>query len=164
MANTSRVTAAEGADFQVTTYQARYRGDFARLNYAWIEKYFAIEDVDRRVLDDPEHEILAKGGEIFFLIVAGQVAGTVALKKEDEATFELTKMAVDEGLRGRGYGQVLLNAAAHYAKQSGMKRLVLSSHTSLTPAIAMYKKSGFVERSQGSSCYSRCNIYMERQL
>jgi ribosomal protein S18 acetylase RimI-like enzyme len=155
------VIVAESKAFQVITYRAQYRGDFARLNYAWIEKYFAIEAVDRRVLDDPEREILAKGGEVFFLIVAGRVAGTVALKKEDEATFELTKMAVDEDLRGRGYGQMLLDAAIQYAKDRGMKRLVLSSHTSLTPAIAMYKKSGFVERSQGSSCYSRCNIYME---
>jgi len=150
---------------EIVTYRPEYRADFARLNYAWIETLFAVEPVDRRVLDNPEEEILAHGGQIFFAVRDHRVLGTVAVKVEDAATFELTKMAVDESARGHGYGKKLLAAAMDYARTSGAKRMVLSSHTSLAPAIDMYRKAGFVARPPcGDSCYSRCNVFMDIDL
>lgn len=155
---------ATATDCRIVTFDPMYRDDFARLNYAWIEKYFVVEPVDRRVLDNPEREIVNDGGQIFFAIANDRVVGTVALKREDATTFELTKMGVDERERGRGLGKLLLSAAIDGARESGAKRLVLSSHTSLTAAIALYRAAGFVERRNASSCYSRCNIYMEKTL
>jgi putative acetyltransferase len=148
----------------VETFAPKYRADFARLNYAWIEKLFAVEPADRRILEDPESEIVRQGGEVFFALHNGRVVGTVALKVEDETTFELTKMAVGETQRGRGFGKMLLHAAIEHARRKGAKRLVLSSHTSLTTALAMYRAAGFVERADHCSCYSRCNIFMEMHL
>jgi putative acetyltransferase len=152
------------SQFAIVTFNPSYRADFARLNYAWIEALFAVEELDRRMLDHPEEEVIAPGGEIFFAVKAGKVIGTVALKVEDATTFELTKMAVDDAERGHGYGQALLNAAIDHARRKGARRLVLSSHTKLTPAIAMYRKAGFIERNDTSSCYSRCNIHMQLTL
>jgi putative acetyltransferase len=149
---------------RVITFDARYRSDFARLNYAWIEKHFSVEPLDRLILDHPEEEIIAHGGQIFFALEGAAVVGTVALKAEDNATFELTKMAVDESHRGAGYGKLLLNAALAYARDKRAKRVVLSSHTSLIPAIKMYRDAGFIERADNASCYSRCNIYMQKDL
>jgi GNAT superfamily N-acetyltransferase len=148
----------------IVTFDSKYRADFARLNYAWITKLFAVEPPDQRILDNPEEEIIAHGGEVFFALNDGRVVGTVALKVEGEKTFELTKMAVDENQRGRGYGRLLLNAAIAFASAKGAKQIVLSSHTSLMPAITMYREAGFVDRQQHNSCYSRCNIFMQKGL
>ena len=148
----------------IVTFHRKFADDFARLNYAWIEKFFAIEPVDERVLDNPEREIVEHGGQIFFVLEDDAVIGTVALKYIDEECFELTKMAVDEKFRGKGYGKNLLLTALDHARKLGAKRVVLSSNTSLVPAIAMYREAGFVERNDANSCYTRCNIYMEKSL
>lgn len=148
----------------VVTFDPKYRSDFARLNYAWITQLFAVESVDQLVLDNPEKEILEPGGQVFFVLDDARVVGTVALKHIDAESFELTKMAVDEHRRGKGYGKILLRSALEHAKTLGAKRVVLSSHTSLIPAIAMYRDAGFIERKDANSCYSRCNIYMEKRL
>jgi ribosomal protein S18 acetylase RimI-like enzyme len=150
---------------KVVTFHRQYRADFARLNYAWITKLFAVEPLDQRILDNPEQEIIAHGGEVFFAISGGKVVGTVALKVETATTFELTKMAVDESRRGSGYGKLLLDAAIAHAKSKAAKHIVLSSHTSLTPALTMYRQVGFVDRQNSAeSCYSRCNIFMQLDL
>jgi len=149
----------------IIPFDGKYKADFARLNYAWIEKYFAVEPLDRSILDHPEAEIIARGGQIFFAVRDGKAVGTVALKVESETRWELTKMGVDEQRRGLGYGRLLLDAAVAYARAAQVKQLVLSSHTSLAPAIALYRKAGFVDRPDiADSCYSRCNIYMQLDL
>jgi putative acetyltransferase len=149
----------------IVTFDVRYRTEFARLNYAWITQLFAVEPPDQRILDNPEGEIIAHGGEIFFAMKNDKVVGTVALKREDDMTFELTKMAVDESMRGQGCGKQLLDAALARARAVGAKRVVLSSHSSLVPAIRMYRSAGFVDRqSCGESCYSRCNTFMQKDL
>jgi GNAT superfamily N-acetyltransferase len=159
------VSVEMGEQVRVITFRPQYRADFARLNYAWITKLFAVEPQDQRILDNPEQEIMAHGGEVFFAVKGGKVVGTVALKVETATTYELTKMAVDESQRGGGYGKLLLNAAIAHAQAKGAKHIVLSSHTSLTPALTMYRHSGFVDRqNRADSCYSRCNIFMQLDL
>jgi putative acetyltransferase len=149
----------------IITFDPKFRTEFARLNYAWIKQLFAVEPIDQQVLDSPEMEILNDSGQIFFALEAGRVVGTVALKRIDPDRYELTKMAVDETYRGKGYGKQLLNAALAYARDQGAKWIDLSSHTSLVPAITMYREAGFIERkSDARSCYTRCNIYMEKYL
>jgi putative acetyltransferase len=150
---------------RIVTFDPQYRADFARLNYAWITTLFAVEPLDRLILDNPESEIVAQGGEIFFALNDGKVVGTVALKREDAITFELTKMAVNEHERGKGFGKALLDAAVDYARTKRAQHIVLSSHSKLTAAIAMYRVAGFVERNDASnSGYSRCNIFMQKDL
>ena len=152
-------------DSNIVTFDPRWRADFARLNYAWINALFAVEEPDRRILENPEHEIIEPGGQVFIALCHDRAVGTVALKREDERTFELTKMAVDESVRGRGIGKQLLASALSYAQHHGATRVVLSSHSKLTAAIAMYRAAGFIDRSDmRTSCYSRCNIYMIREL
>jgi GNAT superfamily N-acetyltransferase len=148
----------------IVTFHPKHREAFARLNYAWITQLFAIEPPDQRILDNPEQEIIAPGGEIFFAVKDGKAIGTVGLKVVDASTFEITKMVVDDSERGHGYGKLLLNAAIDHARAKGAKAIVLSSHTKLIPAIAMYREAGFVESNNAESCYSRCNIYMRKDL
>ena len=99
------------------TYDAKYAPDFARLNYQWIEQFFAVEDEDRHALEDPEGYVIDRGGEIFFLLEGQRAVGTVAMVPYGEAVsenphpvYELAKMAVDPTCQGKGYGQRLMQA------------------------------------------------------
>jgi len=71
------------ASFRIVDYAPRWRGDFARLNIEWLERWFTVEPIDREVLGDPETHILAPGGHVLFAIDEhDRVVGTVALKCE----------------------------------------------------------------------------------
>lgn len=149
---------------RIITFDAAHRDAFRRLNVAWLTKYFTVEPIDERVLGNPEAEILARGGEILFAQLGAEIVGTVALKMEAEGEFELTKMAVDEGHQGRGYGRRLLEAACELARKRGARRVILYSQRSLQPAVAMYFKHGFVELPLHDARYARCDIKMQRVL
>jgi putative acetyltransferase len=161
----SRVLRTYDGGVTVIAFDPSLRDEFRRLNIAWLERYFSVEPIDERVLGNPEAEILAHGGEVLFALVEGQVVGTVALKVEDEDSFELTKMAVDERWQGRGYGQCLMETAVQVAQERGKQRVVLYTHSSLGPAIALYRKNGFVDMP-GASCdkYERCNVRLQLKL
>ena len=53
-----------GADIRVVAFEPRHAAAFRDLNLAWIERYFAIEDKDRYMLDHPDETIIASGGHI----------------------------------------------------------------------------------------------------
>lgn len=152
-------------DMVITTFDPASGAEFKRLNVAWLERYFELEPLDEQVLGDPEAQILAPGGEILFASLNGAVVGTVGLKVEDDHTFELTKMAVDERWQGRGYGRRLLDAALDLARERGKSRVILYTQTALKAAISLYRKSGFVGCAEPlCGRYARCDIKMERRL
>ena len=51
---------------EVVPFRADLAAAFQRLNLDWIERLFAVEAADRKVLADPERSIIAPGGQIFF--------------------------------------------------------------------------------------------------
>ncbi len=54
-------------EVNIVPYKRKYKSDFAKLNYEWLEKYFNTEKgeaEDKRLLNNPEREIIKKGGEI----------------------------------------------------------------------------------------------------
>jgi ribosomal protein S18 acetylase RimI-like enzyme len=163
-ATSARILAADDDGLVIATYGPEHRAEFRRLNVAWLTRYFRVEPIDERVLGDPEGEILAPGGEILFATLDGVVVGTVALKRESDDSFELTKMAVDERFQGRGYGKRLLEAACALARERGARRVILYSQRSLRAAVGMYFKYGFNETPVTDARYSRCDIKMERVL
>jgi GNAT superfamily N-acetyltransferase/DNA-binding MarR family transcriptional regulator len=152
-------------DVRVVDFGPEFAADFARLNYEWIEHYFAIEPMDRNVLDHPQREIIDCGGAIFVALVDNAVCGVVALINSEEGSFELAKMAVASEYRGLRIGDRLMSACIDFAKSAGKKRLVLLSNTKLVPAIRLYKKFGFREIPLDPNVpYVRTNIMMELDL
>jgi N-acetylglutamate synthase-like GNAT family acetyltransferase len=138
--------------------------DFVRLNELWIKEHFRIEDSDRKLAADP-YRIVRDGGHILSLVENGRVIGVCALFRDPPDRFELARMAVDPGERGKGYGERLIQAAIAKARESGARTLYLLSNTTLAPAIALYRKHGFQTVSEGAHpVYARCNIVMELQL
>ena len=141
-----------------------YLSDFVRLNEQWISHYFEIEEVDRKLAQDP-YAIVENGGHIFTLVVEGRVVGVCALFNEGDGVYELARMAVDEASRGTGFGNKLIEAALNKLVSLGSKKVYLVSNTKLESAISLYKKHGFIVVSEGQHpVYSRANIVMERSV
>jgi GNAT superfamily N-acetyltransferase len=156
---------AKSGAVRLVTWRPELRSDFERLNREWIERYFAVEEEDQRVFADPEREIVAPGGQVFFLLDEEGVRGTCAVIRHDGETFELAKMAVVPAARGRGYGDRLMEAAISFARRAGARRLMLLSNTRLSPALALYRKHGFRDVPlDPANGYSRADIQLELPL
>jgi GNAT superfamily N-acetyltransferase len=149
---------------RVVHYEPRHRDAFRDLNLAWISRYFAIEDVDLKVLNDPEGSIVAPGGAILMAETGNEIVGTVALIRLAPDGFELAKMAVTPDAQGRGIGYLLGHAAIDRGRQLGARWIELLSNTSLAPALYLYRKLGFVEVPLGDTEYRRADIRMILRL
>lgn len=157
-----RWNASERAALRIVPFAPALREHFYRLNADWLRKYFYVEEIDHRVLGEPEREILEPGGEILFALVGDAVVGTCALKHEADGVYELTKMAVDEGYQGLGIGRRLMEeAVAEFSRRKGT-RLFLETNTKLTPAIRLYESVGFEHQPvlKPDSHYNRADVYM----
>jgi len=148
----------------IEDYRPEWATDFKALNMAWLEQYFQPEPFDQEVLSHPEQYILDSGGAIFFVVESDRPLGTVAIMYNQQGELELTKMAVSNAARGRGFGNYLMQAAIDAARTRGARELVLYSNTLLAPAIGLYRKFGFKEVGAFHSEYERCNIKMSRVL
>jgi len=150
------------AAVQVVPFEPALRDHFRRLNQQWLERHFRVEAVDRKLFDDPEGLIIARGGAILFALYAGEVVGTCALIHEGEGVYELSKMGVDENFRGLGAGRALLDAAITEYRRRGGRELFLESNSRLDRALAMYERAGFVRQAavRPGSHYDRADVYM----
>lgn len=148
----------------VATYHPRFRENFRNLNLEWIKKYFQVEAKDLEQVDHPE-DCLAAGGQIFYVLCDGEVAGTCAMYKVGAHKFELAKMAVDPKFQGRGLGDRLMEEAEAWARGQGAREILILSNTILEPAINLYKKHGYKVIHLGPHPdYERCNIEMSKPL
>jgi ribosomal protein S18 acetylase RimI-like enzyme len=149
----------------IVRYRDELRAAFEQLNRDWIESYFVLEDADRAVFADPGGRILDQGGQIFFVVEGEAVRGTCAVLRLSATECEIAKMAVAPEARGRGLGDMLMEAAVDYARDIGATRLVIVSNTVLAPALQLYRKHGFSEVPLAADTrYQRANIRLEREL
>lgn len=151
-------------ELTIVDFSTEYRGDFKRLNIAWISKYFRVEPHDLEQLDDPEHHIIGPGGYVLFAKINDRVVGTVALVPVSEGVYELAKMAVDEAFQGRRIGKKLGEALLARAREIGAHRIFLESNRRLTPALTLYERLGFREVPLVPTPYARADIRMEIML
>lgn len=149
-------------EIEIVGFDSIYADDFARLNYKWIDKYFQIEQHDRELLDHPYEQIIKPGGEIFFALSDRIAAGTAAMIRFDEETFELSKMAVAPEFQGRGIANMLMDACIQFAIARRASKIFLETNSKLAAAPALYRKYGFKDAPlDPNSQYSRANIRME---
>ena len=149
----------------VVTYQDRWRDAFERLNREWIDAYFTLEEPDRAVFADPAAKILAPGGQIFFVVEGDQALGTCAVMRHSAEVHEIAKMAVAPEARGRGYGDLLMDACVAFSRAAGAREIVIVSNTRLQPAIRLYQKHGFVRVPfKDDGRYVRADMKLVRQL
>lgn len=155
---------SSASEARILGWEQQYQPHFERLNKHWISKFFKLEPVDYEVLERPEEHILAHGGDIIFVALGPEIVGTVAYKRLDDDTVEMTKMGVDEAFQGRKLGWLLGKAIQERAAAAGFKTMVLYSSRQLVPAITMYHKLGFAEVELEKGGYERCDIKMSIDL
>lgn len=146
----------------IIPFSPELKDEIKILNLEWLKKYFKVEAKDELMLSDPQGEIIDKGGMIFYAKYNDKIVGTVSLLKINETTFELSKMAVTDGVQGLGIGQKLMEHCVIIANEKGIKKLILYSNRKLLPAIYLYEKFGFEEVALESGNYERADIKMEK--
>jgi putative acetyltransferase len=150
---------------RVVTYREELRPAFEDLNRDWIESHFSLEDADRAIFADPRAAVLTPGGQIFFVVEGNAVLGTCAVLRHSAGEVEIAKMAVAAAARGRGLGDLLMEASVDFARKTGARKVSIVSNTVLGPAISLYRKHGFIEVPLASDGrYQRANIRLEREL
>lgn len=147
---------------KIIDYREDLKEHIRTLNYEWLQRYFRIEPNDVISLADPKKEIIDKGGYIFYASYNEEIVGVVALLKIEKDIFELAKMAVTEKYQGIKAGKALMEQCLNFAKEKGIKKLMLYSNRQLLPAIHLYEKYGFYEIELEPGHYERANIKMEK--
>lgn len=140
---------------------------FKELNEEWIVELFTLEPADSVKLDNPEREIVAKGGHVLIARDGEDIVGCVALVAEGDGVFELSKMAVARNRRGRGLGRIILREAIDYARRRHATTLFLGSSTKLADAVHLYESIGFVHVPSdqiGPMPYERADVFMRYEL
>jgi RimJ/RimL family protein N-acetyltransferase len=86
----------------------------------------------------------------------GRIVGTVHVEAGRFGAGELG-ILVDAAWRGRGVGSGLMCAAIEWARARGLHKLCLEVFPANAPAIALYRKYGFVEEGLRPKQYRRAN-------
>jgi DNA-binding MarR family transcriptional regulator/GNAT superfamily N-acetyltransferase len=148
-------------------YNKNYLDHFRQLNSEWLEKTVGLSTYDRKVLFNPETEIIKKGGMIYLTKIADEVTGTFVLMPLDEYYCELSKFVVPQHLRKMGIGSKMADMALDIAKKQNCRSMLLLTHENLHDAIKLYEKKGFVKIEPNpvlEDKTGRCSIYMEKKL
>ena len=153
-------------EVKIIAYKPQYKEAFKALNEEWIKTFFVMEASDYKLLDNPEEQILNKGGHIAFALLNGETVGTCALvkAKDEPLTFELSKMAVSPKAQGKKIGYLLGNALVEKARELKAEKVFLETNSVLVPAIKLYEKLGFRHMPITNPGYDRVDVQMELDL
>jgi len=87
----------------------------------------------------------AKVDEFFRTRLRGNPVGCVALKFHKKSAAELKRMWVSSSVRALGVGRRLLDEAEKQARKSGARAIRLETNRTLSEAINLYRRCGYVE-------------------
>jgi len=90
-------------------------------------------------------ELTAPEGALIVARLRGNPIGCVALKFHKKSPAELKRMWVSPSARGLGLGRRLIDEAEKHARQNGVRVINLETNRTLHEAIALYRRSGYVE-------------------
>jgi ribosomal protein S18 acetylase RimI-like enzyme/DNA-binding MarR family transcriptional regulator len=130
---------------EIREYSSKYFNEFKEINFDWLKESVGISAYDEKVLNNPEDEILKKGGSIFLAYAGTEFIGTFILLPANKKDIELSKLAVKKSYRRMGIGKKLMNYAFEEAGKDGYYSVILLTHPTLTEAINLYRKMGFTE-------------------
>ena len=128
---------------EIFEYTPGYKAFFQKFNYEWLEKYFRVEEMDKKILLDPEGQIIQKGGFVLLARLGDKVVGTTAVLKREGETYEISKMAVTGKAQGMQVGRKLAEEAIARAKALGASKLILKTDNRLRAAVNLYRSIGF---------------------
>lgn len=164
---TRRIKMRQLNEVEIIDYQPKFKRYFESLNLEWLKEYFSVEETDKIVISNPQGKVIKPGGFILFARLDGKIVGTAALIKHNKHIYELAKMAVTRGVRGRQVGRKLALSSIERAKKVGARQLVLLTSPQLTAAYNLYRSLGFVEISPAqpwATPHNRESIAMSLEL
>ena len=91
------------------------------------------------------------------------IIGAVAIKELDDKSCELKSLYLMERYQGMGYGKCLLQQAIAYANESGYEKMYLDAMATSKKAIALYRKTGFVDTERYNN-NERADVFMVKSL
>ena len=148
-------------ELKIIPYRSEHHAIFKQLNLEWLDYYHLTESHDLMILDDPEGEVIGKGGFIWMAEADGKIVGSAGLMKEEEGVYELVKMAVTKGYRGQGIARLLIERCLYKAREIGAKKVTLFSNHQLQTAIGLYEKYGFLHTAVVNSPMETADVRME---
>lgn len=149
---------------RVIPYREEFREIFRAINYGWIERFFEVTELDKKAFDNPQKEIIDKGGHVFLAQFENKMVGSVALEKISGKQYALTRMGVDPDYQGKQIGQTLMAKAIEKSKELEATSVILYTNQVLINAINLYFKNGFKMVPLDYVPYKRATIKMERIL
>ena len=91
------------------------------------------------------HELTAPHGALIVARLRGNPVGCVALKFHKKSPAELKRMWVSSSVRGLGVGRRLIDEAEQQARKSGARAIRLETNRTLSEAINLYRRCGYIE-------------------
>jgi len=104
----------------------------------------ASHDEDGRELDEETFRSALVDAVLFVAEEDGRVVGNLGLHP-DGADSAALGMSVASSWRRRGIGTALVESAVGWGREAGLSELRLEVFEANTPAVALYRKLGFVE-------------------
>jgi len=148
-------------ELKIIPYRSEHHAIFKQLNLEWLDYYHLTESHDLMILDDPEGQVIGKGGFLWMAVADGKIVGSAGLMKEEEGVYELVKMAVTKGYRGQGIARLLIERCLYKAREIGAKKVTLFSNHQLQTAIGLYEKYGFLHTAVVNSPMETADVRME---
>ena len=153
---------------EIIAFEDQYSKDFYEINKQWISSMFEMEPIDEKILSNPQELIIDKGGYIWLAHHKQKgIVGTIALKKDGDNLWELTKMGVYESVRGLKVGEQLLHVVIDFVREKNMNCFLLTN-SACKAAIHLYEKNGFIHDPkvlEEADCeYVRCDVSMRLPL
>lgn len=116
-------------------------------------------DIPGTAYFDPQLDHLSRyysepvGHRVYFVAEEGEsVAGGIGMELFSgfSSCGEIQKLYVSDRMKGQGLGQRLLEQIEAYAKEKGIERLYLETHSNLKEAVCLYEKNGYhrIERPE----------------
>ncbi|MFH1941643.1 MAG: GNAT family N-acetyltransferase [bacterium] len=99
----------------------------------------------RKEFDELPGEFAPSEGRLVLVLVDGQSAGCVGLRRMDDAVCEMKRMYVRPDFRGRGIGRGMAELLIEEARKIGYKTMRLDTIDSTREAISLYRSLGFRE-------------------
>ena len=93
----------------------------------------------------PDDDLAPPDGRFWVARLDGAPVGCLGARDLGGAGVELKRLFVLPAARGHGAGQRLVAAAEDWARSRGAERVVLDTSSVLAPAIALYRRTGWVE-------------------
>ena len=126
-------------------------------------KYLEIQNYDEE-LKHLEAKYGKPEGSLYMLLVDGEPAGCIAMRKIDDENREMKRLYVRSSYRGLHLGEKLARKVIRDAKAYEYRHMLLDTLPFLEAALMLYKKLGFYEIPSYNDSPMDTSIYMKLDL